>query len=62
MGALGHARTFFVKPRDTAVKIPSDLAGFTPLTYSLEPGTEPYDALETACGQLVRAITSAGPR
>ena len=62
MGALGHARTFFVKPRDTDVKIPSDLAGFTPLTYTLDPETEPYGALEIACGQLVRAITSAGPR
>ncbi len=62
VGALGHARAFLVKPRDTEVKVPSDLAGFTPLTYSLAPGTEPYDALEFACGQLVKAIDAAGPR
>ena len=62
MGALGHARAFLIKPRDAEVKVPSDLAGFTPLTYALTPGTEPYDALESACGQLVKAIHAAGPR
>ena len=62
MGALGHARAFLVKPRHTEVKVPSDLAGFTPLTYSLAPGVEPYEALESACGQLSKAIAAAGPR
>ncbi len=62
MGALGHARTFVVKPRDTEVKIPSDLGGFIPLTYTLAAESDPYEALGPVCAQLVAAIVSAGPR
>lgn len=62
MGALGHARTFVVKPGNTEVKIPSDLGGFTLLTYTLEGESAPYEAVEPACTQLIDAIAAAGPR
>ncbi len=62
MGALGRARTFLVKPRDTEVKIPSDLGGFTPLTYTLAGESDSYEALGPACAQLIAAIAAAGPR
>ena len=62
MGALGHARTFVVKPRDMEVKMPSDLGGFTPLTYTPEGESDPYEAVEPACAQLIDAIAAAGPR
>ena len=61
IGALGHTRTFLISPSDADIKIPSDLAGFTPLTYSMTGGSAPYKALEPACTRLIDAITVAGP-
>ena len=63
MGALGHARTFLVLPENSLNKIPSDLDGFTSVTY---PATVPEGCLrrvvESACGDMVEVMRSAGPR
>ena len=63
MGALGHARTFLVLPESSLNKIPSDLDGFTSVTY---PATVPEGDLrrvvESACGELVEVMRLAGPR
>lgn len=62
IGALGHARTFLIRPLDTDVKVPSDLAGFIPLTYSLNRESEPCVAVTSVCMELINAINAAGPR
>jgi CRP/FNR family cyclic AMP-dependent transcriptional regulator len=66
MGQLGRQRTFMVVPRGLKLKIPSDLLGLTPLSYS--PPTDPNDArlwaaaLGPVCTQLKTAIDDLGPR
>ncbi len=64
MGALSHSRTFLIHPRDVDVKIPTDLAGITPLTYAI--GTEEEDGLSvtmaSACNQMRTVILTTGPR
>lgn len=62
MGALGHSRTFLVYPRVTDLKIPTDLAGITPLTYERRPQCDLLSAIAPACNQLRNLILKAGPR
>ena len=62
MGALGHSRTFLVCPRGIDIKIPTDLAGITPLTYEQRPQCELPSAIAPACNQLRNLILKAGPR
>ena len=62
IGALGHTRTFLIRPFDADIKIPTDLAGFIPLTYSLNRESEPCAAVTSLCTQLINAINAAGPR
>ena len=62
MGALGHSRTFLLQPRGSDIKIPTDLAGFTPLTYQTGPDVPNSVAVATACEELRIAILSSGPR
>ena len=62
MGALGHSRTFLLHPRDSDIKIPTDLAGFTPLTYQTGPDVPNSVSVATACEELRAAILSSGPR
>ena len=63
MGALGHARTFLVLPESSLNKMPSDLAGFTSVTYrAAGPDEDLQCAVASACRSLVDAIGSAGPR
>lgn len=62
MGALGHSRTFLVYPRGIDIKIPTDLAGITPLTYEQRPQCDLPSAIAPACNQLRNLILKAGPR
>ena len=62
IGALGHSRTFLLQPRGLDIKIPTDLAGFTPLTYQTGPDVTNSIAVATACKELRSAIMSSGPR
>ena len=62
MGALGHSRTFLLHPRGLDLKIPSDLAGFTPLTYQTSPDGPVSIAVAYACGEMRAAIKASGPR
>ena len=56
MGALGHARTFLVRPSDEAVKIPTDLAGLTALTYSLVPGENVPPEVAGICEEIASIV------
>ena len=63
MGALGHARTFVVQPEGVPNKVPSDLEGFTCLTYQeVGPGVDLESAVASACFQLAEVCKLAGPR
>ncbi len=62
MGALGHSRTFLLHPRGSDIKIPTDLSGFTPLTYQTGPDVPNPVRVASACEELRAAILSSGPR
>ena len=62
MGVLGHSRTFLIYPRGIEIKIPTDLAGITPLTYSVEPEGAAPIPMAAVCNQLRACILDAGPR
>jgi predicted nucleotide-binding protein len=57
MGALTRGRTFFVKPSDKTIKIPSDLVGVIPITYESAKGD-----LGEACEAIRKLVKSSGPR
>ena len=62
MGALGHSRTFLLHPRGSEIKIPTDLSGFTPLTYRTSPDVPNSVAVASACEDMRVAIQASGPR
>lgn len=62
MGVLGHARTFLIYPRGIDIKIPTDLAGITLLTYSPEREGKIPSELVDVCRQMRTSILTAGPR
>ena len=62
MGALGHSLTFLIYPRDIDIKIPTDLAGITPLTYSPETESDASKEMASVCSQMRTSILTVGPR
>ena len=62
MGALGRARTFMVYPHGFDIKIPTDIAGITTLSYQSGPQSELQATVATACNELRNLISRAGPR
>ena len=60
MGALSHARTFMVIPRECDIKIPTDLLGLTPMTYQLGDFKDIASSLGPVCEQLRRIINKVG--
>ena len=62
MGALGRSRTFLVRPYGIDIKIPTDIEGFTPITYKSSSESELSSAIAPACNQLRKQILAAGPR
>jgi predicted nucleotide-binding protein len=66
MGQLGRERTVIVSPRGIDLKMPSDLLGLNPLTFS--PPGDPSDqrrlatALGPVCSQLKTLFNQLGPR
>ena len=62
MGALGHSRTFLLHHRGSGLKIPTDLSGFTPLTYQTGPDVPNSVAVASACEEMRAAILTSGPR
>ncbi len=64
VGARGRERSFFVMPRRRPdFRLPSDLAGLTPVTYDARRTDGNLQAaLGTACNKIRKAIRQAGPR
>jgi CRP/FNR family cyclic AMP-dependent transcriptional regulator len=59
MGMLGRHRAILMEPREDKVKLPSDLAGVTTVTYKKGQGGKPD--IGAACNKL-RRLFEAGPR
>ena len=62
MGALGHSRTFLLHPRGSDIKVPTDLSGFTPLTYRTSSNGPNSVAVASACEEMRTTILASGPR
>jgi predicted nucleotide-binding protein len=61
MGRLGRRRAILMEPREDKVKLPSDLAGISTITYRFEKGADAAALMAPACNQLRDLITELGP-
>jgi CRP/FNR family transcriptional regulator, cyclic AMP receptor protein len=62
MGRLGRARAILLEPRAQKIKLPSDLAGVTTITYSVpEQKSDMAASLGPACNELRDHINRFGP-
>lgn len=62
MGRLGRERTFLLEPRGEEIKLPSDLAGLTTLSYVREAGQDAAARLAPVANRLREIILDRGPR
>lgn len=62
IGACGRHRVFFMVPEGMDVKIPTDILGVTPVSYSMDDGVDLGARLAEACETLRLAIQTRGPR
>lgn len=60
MGRLGRHRSLLVEPRGEEIKLPSDLAGISTITYKFDKKRIPA-SLATACNKLRDIIRDLGP-
>ena len=61
MGRLGKHRAILMEPRDEGVKLPSDLAGITTISYRHVPGRDAAALMAPACHALREHIVGLGP-
>jgi CRP/FNR family cyclic AMP-dependent transcriptional regulator len=61
MGRLGKERAILMEPRDEGVKLPSDLAGITTITYRYKKGSDAAATMGPACNILREHILRLGP-
>jgi predicted nucleotide-binding protein len=63
MGRLGSSRAILLEPRNNKVRLPSDVAGVTTITYRYEKGSSDVAAhLAPACNQLRDYINELGAK
>ncbi|MBD9477387.1 nucleotide-binding protein [Pseudoxanthomonas sp. PXM02] len=63
MGRLGRQRAILLEPRNNKVKLPSDLAGVTTITYRFDKDSRDKQAmLAPACNELRDHFLDTGPR
>lgn len=63
MGRLGRERAILLEPRNNKVKLPSDLAGVTTITYRFDKNSPDKQAMiAPACNELRDHIMRTGPR
>jgi CRP/FNR family cyclic AMP-dependent transcriptional regulator len=61
IGRLGRLRTFLLEPRQTDVRLPSDLSGITTIPYETGSDAQLLTLLGPACNQLRRLFKEIGP-
>lgn len=59
-GAIGRTRSFFLIERDIDLKIPSDLAGITSLSFTWDENEVPD--VSKSCAEIEQRILELGPR
>lgn len=63
MGRLGSSRAILFEPRNNKVRLPSDVAGVTTITYRYTKGDPDFAAhMAPACNQLRDYISLLGPK
>ena len=62
IGAIGRRRVFAVHPRDSEIKLPTDLLGLTPFTYQSNHPDVPAVTVAAICNELRNVIYRMGPR
>lgn len=62
IGKLGRERTFLIEPRDKRVHLPSDMSGFTPVTYENEENGDLTASIAPACNKIRSRIKELGIR
>jgi len=62
IGFLGRRRAFLMEPREDKLKLPSDLAGLTTVSYRYVPGPDARAVLAPACNHIRDLILALGPR
>lgn len=60
MGRLGRARAILMEPREEKVKLPSDLAGVTTISYRYDPKEDTAALLAPACNRLRQLFQEMG--
>lgn len=61
MGRLGRARAILMEPREENVKLPSDLAGITTISYRFSQTENNQSLMSPACNRLRDHIFALGP-
>jgi CRP/FNR family cyclic AMP-dependent transcriptional regulator len=61
MGRLGRQRAILMEPRKEKIKLPSDLAGVTTVSYLYETGSDAAAYMAPACNALRKHILALGP-
>lgn len=61
MGRLGRQRAILMEPREEKVKLPSDLAGVTTISYRYKAGDDELAVISPACDELRSYIQRVGP-
>jgi len=63
IGALGRGRVFMVTPKNIDIKIPSDLLGLNPLSYTVPTDIDDLPSrLGPVCTELQDLVKKIGPR
>ena len=62
IGALGRERSFIVRDEVVSLKLPSDILGVLPITYTAEPPRAMTSSIRSACKRLAAQIVKRGPR
>lgn len=61
-GKLSSERVYFAKELDVEIKIPSDLAGITPINYKIKDREALFTSVQPICNQLINRINKLGTR
>ena len=61
IGAIGRDRTFIICPRQTDIKIPTDLLGVTPVTFDSTKDSWPNPEMQIVNNEIRNIINKMGP-
>jgi CRP/FNR family cyclic AMP-dependent transcriptional regulator len=62
MGSCGRRRGLIVREEGLSIKIPTDLLGLTPLSYSRDRHESLKARIAPICAELTNLVARLGPR